>query len=161
MKPTSPFAAFLSNKPVRPKQAGMQRPLSAVPKAVASTVKQAAPQAAAPVAKQSAPKVAAKQVPRPRQATRTMFTDLLGCSPSASRSMGTGRDIYTSSQPAPRQPEPQQTKTVSDPTALARQIINAGRMARGEIDGPAIKAPPASSMAAQIIAAGKRARGEQ
>ncbi|WP_186057143.1 hypothetical protein [Burkholderia gladioli] len=161
MKSTSPFAAFLSSPAARSKQAITQRPLSTAQKVATSAVKHAVPKAPAPVAKQSAPKVAAKQVPRARQATRMMFTDLLGSSPSASRSMGTGRDIYTSSQPAPRQPEPQQTKTVSDPTALARQIINAGRMARGEIDGPAIKAPPASSMAAQIIAAGKRARGEQ
>ncbi|NVE22371.1 hypothetical protein [Burkholderia glumae] len=90
-----------------------------------------------------------------------MFTDLLGTSPSAGRSIGAGRDIYAPPQSAQRSSEPQQAKAVSDPTALARQIVNAGRMARGEIDGPAIKAPAAGSMAAQIIAASKRARGEQ
>jgi len=80
----------------------------------------------------------------------------MGGFPNAGRSMGSDRAVAAS-----RQPERQQSEPASNSTTLARQIVDAGRMARGEIDNPATSSPPTNSMAAQIIAAGKRARGEQ
>ncbi|AYQ37628.1 hypothetical protein CVS37_05515 [Burkholderia lata] len=80
----------------------------------------------------------------------------MGGFPNAGRAMGSDRAAVASHQPARQQSEP-----VANPAALARQIVDAGRMARGEIDNRATTSPPTDSMAAQIIAAGKRARGEQ
>lgn len=147
MKPNSPFAAFLSSHAARPQLA------SSVQKTGPQAAKVAAPK---PAAKQSPQKPVATRPPRARKAAATPFSDSMGGFPNASRSMGSDRTAVASRQPAHQQSEP-----ASNPAALARQIVAAGRMARGEIDNPATTSPPADSMAAQIIAAGKRARGEQ
>lgn len=138
MKSTSPFAAFLSNRTARP------LPSSGARKTVTPAVTQAA---AKPVAKQPA---------RARKAAATPFSTAMGGFSNANRSTG----LDCSTHPSHQSPRAQPTST-SNSTALARQIVDAGRIARGEIDNPATTSPAADSMAAQIIAAGKRARGEQ
>lgn len=137
MKSTSPFAAFLSNQAARP------LPSSGARKTVT------------PATTRTIPKPAAKQPPRARKASTTPFTDSMGGFSNTSRSTALDRPTHQSHQ----SPRAQPTST-SNSTALARQIVDAGRMARGEIDNPATTSPAADSMAAQIIAAGKRARGE-
>ncbi|MDS0802834.1 hypothetical protein [Burkholderia cenocepacia] len=146
MKPTSPFAAFLSSHAARP------QPARSAQKTAPQAAKVAAPK---PAAKQSAQKPVAMRPPRARKAAATPFSDFMGGFPNAGRSMGSDRAVAASRQPARQQSEP-----ASNSTTLARQIVNAGRMARGEIDNPATTSSPTDSMAAQIIAAGKRARGE-
>ncbi|WP_175850017.1 hypothetical protein [Burkholderia cepacia] len=137
MKPLPPFAAFLSNQATRP------LPSSAARKTVTTATTR------------TIPKPAAKQPTRARKASTTLFTDLMGGFSNTSRSTGLDRSTHPSHQ----SPRAQPTSTPNS-TALARQIVDAGRMARGEIDNPATTSPPADSIAAQIIAAGKRARGE-
>jgi hypothetical protein len=147
MKPLPPFAAFLSSPGARP------QPSTNVRKAAPQAAKVAAPK---PAAKQSPQKPVAMRPPRARKAAATPFSDFMGGFPNAGRSMGSDRAAAASRQPARQQSEP-----ASNSAALARQIVDAGRMARGEIDSPATTSPPTGSLAAQIIAAGKRARGEQ
>jgi hypothetical protein len=54
--------------------------------------------------------------------------------------------------------------SVSDPAAVAAQIVRAGQRARGELDDTTPSAPgsarPAASLAEQIVAAGRKRRGE-
>lgn len=147
MKPTSPFAAFLSSRAAQP------HPTLSAQKTAPQAAKVAAPK---PAAKHSPQKPVATRPPRARKAAATPFSDFMGGFPNAGRSMGSDRAAAVSRQPARQQSEP-----ASNSAALARQIVDAGRMARGEIDNPATTSPPPDSMAAQIIAAGKRARGEQ
>ncbi|NHV27684.1 hypothetical protein [Burkholderia sp. D-99] len=137
MKSTSPFAAFLSNRTARP------LPASGARKTVT------------PAATQATPKPVAKQPVRARKAAAAPFSAAMGGFSNTSRSTGLDRSTHPSHQ-SPRAAPP----SASNSTALAKQIVHAGRMARGEIDNPATTSPPADSMAAQIIAAGKRARGE-
>ncbi|MDR8077620.1 hypothetical protein KPA96_18340 [Burkholderia cenocepacia] len=146
MKSTSPFAAFLSIHAARP------QPARSVQKTVPQAAKVAVPK---PVAKQSPQKPVATRLPRARKTALMPFTDLMAGIPSTGRSMARGSAATSSHQPTHQQSEP-----ASNSTTLARQIVDAGRMARGEIDNPATTSPAADSMAAQIIAAGKRARGE-